>query len=185
MFDDPNFYTIEQLKAVGMWPLTYLSGHVMVPYIKRIKKSSVVGLEVGVLKGETARVILDACPNVTKYYGIDPYEPYFDNDHQKTKEDMDKFKATADANLQGYSQYELVASVPEKVDFILIDGKHTYEQVKDDLTVYHHLLNDGGIMFCHDYNNAEVNRAIKDWRREYKVSQPILVAPNFIWLWYK
>lgn len=184
MFDDPNFYTIEQLKAVGMWPLTYLSGHVMVPYIKRMK-SQVIGLEVGVLKGETARVILDACPNVTKYYGIDPYEPYFDNDHQKTKEDMDKFKATAEANLLGYSQYELVASVPEKVDFILIDGKHTYEQVKDDLTVYYHLLKDGGIMFCHDYNNAEVNRAIKDWRREYKVSQPILVAPNFIWLWYK
>jgi predicted O-methyltransferase YrrM len=185
MFDDPNFYNIEQLKTVGMWPLTYLSGHVMVPYIKRMKKSSVVGLEVGVLKGETARVVLDACPNVTKYYGIDPYVEYFDNDHLKSQEEMNKFKATADANLEGYSRYELVEAVPEKVDFMLIDGQHTYDQVKNDLSLYYDHLNDGGIIFCHDYNNPEVNRAIKEWRREYKVSQPILVAPNFIWIWYK
>lgn len=184
MFNDPKFYTIEQQKKVGLWPLSYLAGHVMVPYIKRMK-SQVIGLEIGILKGETTRVILDACPNVVKYYGVDPYEPYFDVDHEKTKEDMVAFKATAETNLQGYSQYELVASVPEKVDFILLDGKHTYDQVKEDLTIYHPLLKDGGIMFCHDYNNAEVNRAIKDWRKENKVSQPILVAPNYIWMWYK
>lgn len=185
MINNPEFYTIEQMKIVGMWPLTYLCGHVMVPYINRMKKPSLVGLEIGVLKGETTRVILDACPKVTKYYGVDPYEAYFDTDHQKSQEDMDKFKLTADVNLAGYSQYELVKIIPEKVDFILIDGQHTYDQVKADLTLYYPFLNDGGIIFCHDYNNVEVARAIKDYRKENKVSQPILVAPNFIWMWYK
>lgn len=181
---DPKFYTIEEQKSVGLWPLSYLSGHVMVPYIKRMK-SPVVGLEIGVLKGETARIILDACPNVAKYYGVDPYEPYYDVDHQKTKEDMDAFRAAAEVNLSGYSQYELVQTVPEKVDFILIDGKHTYDQVSKDLDLYYPFLKEGGIIFCHDYNNSEVNKAVKDWRRANKVSQPILVAPNFIWMWYK
>lgn len=190
MLNDPKFYTIEQQKGVGLWPLPYLSGHVMVPYINRMK-GRIVGLEVGVLKGETARVILDACPNIEKYYGIDPYEAYFDVDHEKTQEDMDAFKAVAEENLKeyiswnGYPKYQLTEIVAENLDFILIDGKHTYEQVKYDLSTYYPLLKDGGIIFCHDYNNQEVNRAIKEWRRENKVSQPILVAPNFLWMWYK
>jgi predicted O-methyltransferase YrrM len=185
MLNNPEFYTIEHMKMVGMWPLSYLSGHIMVPYINRMKKPSVVGLEIGVLKGETARVILDACPKVEKYYGVDPYVGYIDVDHEKSKDDMAAFKATADANLAGYSQYELVETVPENVDFILIDGKHTYDQVKKDLETYYPLLNSGGIIFCHDYNNPEVNRAIKEWRKGNKVSQPILVMPNYLWSWVK
>jgi predicted O-methyltransferase YrrM len=190
MLNNPEFYTIEQMKMVGMWPLSYLSGHVMVPYINRMK-GTVVGLEVGVLKGETAKVILDACPNIEKYYGVDPYEAYFDVDHQKTQEDMDNFKEVAHENLKeyanfnGYPKYQLVDRVLEELDFILIDGMHTYDQVKYDLSTYYPLLKDGGMIFCHDYNNPEVNRSIKEWRRENKVSQPILVMPNYLWSWVK
>lgn len=184
--NDPTYFTVEQLRGVGLWPLPYLSGLMMVPYINRLSGDELKGIEVGVLKGETATVVLEACPKVKTYYGVDPYREYFDVDHIKTQDQMNHFKEVAEKNLSKHPQYKLVDVVPEGlVDFILIDGNHSYENVLTDLNTYYPLLREGGIMFCHDYNNDEVRRAITDWRRSNRVSNPIMVMPNFLWVWYK
>lgn len=181
---NPEYFTIEEMKNVGMWPLSFLSGWMMVPYIKRMK-GNVVGLEIGVLKGETAFLILENCPNVIKYYGVDPYKEYVDNGQKKEQWQMDLFKETASKNLSKFPHYSLVETVPEDVDFILIDGDHSYEQVTKDLETYYPRLKNGGMIFCHDYNNENVMRAITDWRKKNRVSQPIMVMPNFLWSWVK
>lgn len=40
----------------------------------------------------------------------------------------------------------------EEVDFIFIDGDHTYEGVKQDYEMYKHLVKDGGYIAFHDIN---------------------------------
>ena len=47
-----------------------------------------------------------------------------------------------------------------KVDFVYIDGLHTYEQVKKDIVNYLPLINKGGFIGGHDYH--EVWQGVKD-----------------------
>lgn len=192
--ENPDFFTIEQQKQIGMWPLPYLSGNMMVPYIKRMGPD-VVGAEIGVLKGETSVTILDKCPNVKRYIGIDPYKGYFDVDHEKTGDDMMNFMKTAQANLTTYqdrfefileSSDDAAAKIEDgSLNFVLIDGFHTYEQTKLDLTNYYPKLKDGGLMWVHDYNNEEVGRAVMEWRRENRISNLIHTTANYLWFWSK
>lgn len=192
--ENPDFFTIEEQKQFGMWPLPYLSGHMMIPYIKRMGPN-VVGLEIGVLKAETSCLILENCPNVTRYIGIDPYVGYLDVDHEKTGDDMMNFLKTASENIKPYKdRFEFIIGSSDRVfnyvednslNFVLIDGFHTYEQVKNDLTNYYPKLKDGGLMWAHDYNNAEVGRAVMDWRRENRISNLINTTANYLWFWSK
>lgn len=48
----------------------------------------------------------------------------------------------------------------DKLDFLMIDGDHTYEGVKQDYEMYSHLVNDGGWIGFHDINNTEHHRKI-------------------------
>ena len=63
-----------------------------------------------------------------------------------------------------------------EVDFVFIDGDHTYEGVKQDFEMYSPLVKDGGIVAFHDIvahpveTGCEVNRLwdeIKESKYEY------------------
>jgi hypothetical protein len=43
----------------------------------------------------------------------------------------------------------------ELLDFLFIDGDHTYEGVKDDYEMYKHLVRPGGWIGFHDIKNTE------------------------------
>jgi len=43
----------------------------------------------------------------------------------------------------------------KKLDFLLIDGDHTYEGIKNDFEMYSPLVKDGGIICFHDINQGE------------------------------
>lgn len=192
--ENPDYFTIEQQKQIGMWPLPYLSAHPMIPYIRRMK-GDVVGVEIGVLKAESSFLILENCPNVTRYIGIDPYKGYMDVDHEKTGDDMMNFMKTANTNVEKFkgrfefiieSSDDAAAKIEDNsLNFILIDGLHTKEQVKKDLTNYYPKLKDGGLIWVHDYNNEEVNLAVKEWRRENRISNLINTTANYLWFWSK
>ena len=48
----------------------------------------------------------------------------------------------------------------EKVDFLFIDGDHTYEGVKQDYEDYKHFVKPGGWIAFHDINDTEHHREI-------------------------
>ena len=48
--------------------------------------------------------------------------------------------------------------VNEELDFLMIDGDHTYEGVKQDYEMYKHLVKDGGWIGFHDVNDTEHHR---------------------------
>jgi len=72
-------------------------------------------------------------------------------------------------NSHGEETYEEVTETVEKVDFLLIDGDHSYEGAKDDFETYTELVSDGGIVAFHDIiPHAETKRECKRRLKEYE-----------------
>ena len=54
----------------------------------------------------------------------------------------------------------------EMIDFLFIDGDHTYEGVKQDFEMYSPLVKDGGIIALHDIVTETQNCGVKDFWQE-------------------
>lgn len=48
-----------------------------------------------------------------------------------------------------------------KIDFLLVDAGHSYEDVRDDLNKWVPLVKDGGYIFCHDYYRDSLDGVTK------------------------
>lgn len=66
---------------------------------------------------------------------------------------------------------------PDKIDFLYIDGDHTYSGVKQDFEMYSTLVRPGGIIAFHDIrtkgNGHEVYRYWNDLKENFKYSEII------------
>lgn len=109
------------------------------------------GIEIGAYSGGTTRGFLEY---LDKLYTIDPnprgplntleskYPEKFNliplDSHKKSTKDILKGKLKE-----------------EKVDFLFIDGDHTYEGVKKDFLMYKDLVKKGGIIAFHDITDSE------------------------------
>jgi predicted O-methyltransferase YrrM len=194
---NPDYYTIEQQKEVGMWPVGFLPSKGMAPYLKRLG-TDLVGLEVGVLKGENAFVLLDTLPNIKMLYGLDNYKPHKDYDLVRTEEDMKHYKETAIANIQPYwdrftfieedladKKLFVEAFKPESMDFILLDADHTYHSVKEQLELYYPVVKKGGYIFINDTHIDAVKDAIMHYREDKKIRIPVHMSANNLMFWQK
>lgn len=63
-------------------------------------------------------------------------------------------------------------SQSQEVDFLFIDGDHTYEGVKKDFEMYENLVSEGGIIALHDIaiHPPEKNCQVHNYWREIKNS---------------
>jgi hypothetical protein len=195
MHGDTDFFNVTQLKEAGMWPFTFLSAYGMMPYLKRMQ-GELTGLEIGVLKAENMVTILENCENVKMIYGIDPFKEHMDYDTKRTKEQMKAYEKLALENLSGFEgNYRIIKKTSkaaakdfgkdEQFDFILLDGDHTYNGIKNDLKLYYPLLKKGGHMFVHDTNCEDVINAVLDFKNENKLRMPLNHSKNFISFWIK
>lgn len=192
---DPEFFTIDQLKEVGLWPYTFLPAYGIIPYINRIKSESIIGAEVGSLKGESAFTLLEFCPKISKLYVIDHFEGHKDYELVRTQEDMEKHEKILRHNLVPYSnRYELIKEdsvegskkiQSDILDFVLIDGDHTTEGIRRDLDAYYPLVKSKGYVFVHNCNSQTVMNGIKKYREDNKIRLPINTSKNFVCFWIK
>ena len=69
---DPDLFTIKQSQEMGTWPPSNLVAHGISPYIARQKKDDLIVLDVGVMKGENAFMLLanDIKKKIKMVYGI-------------------------------------------------------------------------------------------------------------------
>lgn len=83
---------------------------------------------------------------------------------------------------------EAAKAVPDgSLDFVFIDGDHTYEAVCDDLRAWTPKLKPGGLLCGHDYgipreiidNELGVKRAVDEWAA--KLCRPIERGKDFTW----
>jgi hypothetical protein len=122
------------------------------------KRTDLVGTEIGVFKGENSISLLSEL-HIKTLYLIDPYMPYVDSGAKIRFCDTKDVYAIARINLKNYKQAkfmrlpseEAAKEISEALDFVYIDGNHSYEFVKKDIELYWELLKHGGVIGGHDY----------------------------------
>lgn len=70
---------------------------------------------------------------------------------------------------------ELVKSTlgERQIDFLFIDGDHTYEGVKQDFITYSRLVRSGGIIAFHDIRTVRPGCGVKDFWEEFSLTIPV------------
>jgi predicted O-methyltransferase YrrM len=168
----------------------WLPGEDIPNLIKHIKNP--VGIEIGTAEGYTTTYLLKEIEDLT-LIGIDPYADYLDwngnfisNSELGYQQLLDKTADFGDRyNHIRLSSDEAVELIEDNsLDFIFIDGLHTYEQVLKDCKNYYPKLKAGGIFIGHDYNAIEdVNKAVTEFANT--VGKPVATANQDLWYWAK
>lgn len=166
------------------------SGFGIVDLVSR--ENDLVGVEIGCHIGDTTLHFLGSLPNL-KLTGIDPYIGYWDWDKRFYHQDK-KYPVFVE-RLSGYSdRFTLLKDFSDNVvdhfedeslDFIFIDGMHTYDQVLKDCRNYYPKVKPGGVFAGHDYRLIkEVKEAVDEFARSVNIEN-IKETESDVWYWYK
>jgi hypothetical protein len=133
----------------------------------------VIGAEVGVYTGENAFNVLSSSKCIKFLYLIDPYVPYptwspYDLPVAlNTAKDMAARKLIPFKNKTNfiYNHFHLcdVNNFGDKLDFVYIDGDHSYSAVKHDIEAADRFVKAGGIIGGHDYQFKEIVKAALEY----------------------
>jgi hypothetical protein len=119
------------------------------------KNESLVGAEIGVAEGNNSLSILQEL-SIQKLFLIDPYVmhmedgrvAYFEGAKRISKERFSKFPQVTFINK---TSDEATTNIDETLDFVYIDGNHSYDYVKRDIANYYPLVKRDGVIGGHDY----------------------------------
>jgi len=165
------------------------SGDINRPAITQlIGKSKLIGIEIGVANGFHARNILERL-DVSLLYLIDPYKEYIDNNNVFSQLALTAAKANAVNVLSNYiNKIEWLYARSENVhtnfddksiDFVYIDGDHSYNNIKKDIELYYSKVKIGGLIGGHDYTKLQYG--IKQAVIEFFPSSDICNEKNDWW----
>lgn len=152
-----------------------------------------VGAEIGVFQGAFSRVLF-AAAQPKKLFLVDPWENSADPAHAKSwygkdspndmtrihAEVVKSFSAPAYAGrvevVRSRSAPWLSAQPDQSLDFVYIDGDHSYDAVREDLTLAVAKVRKGGVIALDDYALGQwwgdgVVRAV----HEALVAQPLIL----------
>jgi hypothetical protein len=154
---------------------------------KRLPKDKpIIGAEIGVWTGKTSSYLIENLPNLTMYMidaWADPVTiPSFFNSGAK----MARFdKSVYDSAYNTVQQIQL--KYPDRsfvikdislraswrfngntLDFVFLDGDHSYEGLSLDMDLWYPKVKLGGLFCGHDYNPADkgfrgVKKAVNEW----------------------
>ena len=171
-------------------PKPWLPGEDIPKLIEHIKEP--VGIEIGTAEGFTTTYLLNTVKDLT-LIGVDPYEDYEDWDgrlinnteigYQQLLNKTEKYNGSYNhIRLNSDQAVDLIEDA--SMDFIFIDGLHTYDQVLKDCKNYYPKLKQGGIFIGHDYTKIDdVHKAVTEFATE--INKPIATANQDLWYWVK
>lgn len=159
-----------------------------------------VGIELGTDGGTTTLYLLQQIPTLL-LHGIDPYIPYVDwggnpfswhgglnhDNNDSYTSFMNKVKPFAERYVHHKKTSDDAVNdfEDESMDFIFIDGLHTYEQVLKDCRNYYPKLKKGGLFCGHDFRTiAGVNRAVTEFASSVGIPS-INIMRQDVWYWNK
>jgi hypothetical protein len=159
----------------------------LIANIKALGDRPIVGVEIGVLRAETSKAILDACPNVMLYL-VDRWCPPVPGDSHYTsgsvfatmpQEQFDAYKKTAHHNvaryiLEGRAKIIEANSLDSakqikngSVDFVFIDADHSYDGCKADIETWGKKVAPGGFISGHDYGSMKFPGVTQAWNESF------------------
>ena len=101
---------------------------------------------------------------------------------ESVSELLSKFKNNVHL-IKGNSNIVLKKIDMSKIDFVFLDGGHTYDTVKNDLNCCLEVINSNGTVFCDDYNLGaqapEVKIAIDEFVKTNNLKCEILCGDRF------
>lgn len=140
----------------------------------RIAQKCKLGIvEIGVLRGETSKVLAEANPLVS-VYGIDPIIPDSMNSNligsvEQIKENTKNCKNFM--LIEDYS-FNVIKNWNKPFDYLFIDGDHNYEAIKKDYSDWFPKLAIHGLVAFHD---STMNRSnIRYWSGPSKLADEII-----------
>lgn len=150
-----------------------------------------VGVEIGVAEGWYSNKIMEL-GQVEEMYGIDPYLPHQGYRDYTRETTYDKLQATAHARLDKYPNYYFIKDFSVKaskrfennsLDFVYIDGDHSYEAVLQDIITWITKVKPGGILAGDDYMRSsrdkrfyDVIRAVDDYVAHNNIPELFIYA---------
>lgn len=123
------------------------------------------GLEIGTFKGEFAKIVLDKWDGIL--YMVDPWKGMDDYEDASNHKHHNEVYSDVIKNLEGYENRAFMLRGKSEdlnhlfsdssLDFIYIDGNHSYEYVKLDLELWWDKIKVGGFLMGHDYLKLDWN----------------------------
>ena len=158
-----------------------------------------VGLELGVLKGESFLTMLNYC-NIKKLYGVDSWRPYTDflkniPDGKPAygvtiqEQEINRFityhsikycKHRDKAEIIEKDSMEAVKQIPDNsLDFIFFDAMMTEKQSYEEAKAYYPKIKKGGFFTGHDADAKEqVIKPIEKVKKEYNNNNKLIIFNN-------
>lgn len=155
----------------------YLMDRPMVDYISKTTNHELIGVEIGVYMGHNSENIMKKLP-IKKLYLVDPYKTYYQDPqkHAFLPPFIENSKNAAHIKMMPYTgRYQFIEMfsneaskyVPNQLDFVYIDGNHSYDFVMNDITTWYEKIRTDGVIGGHDYNLPEVKRAVDDFAKTH------------------
>lgn len=149
------------------------------------------GVEIGVNNGRFAQFMCENIPDL-RYWGIDPYCRYDDfmlartatmkHCLQKASGKLVPFNATI---IEDFSALAYQKFKNSSVDFVYVDGNHTFNYVFMDILLWLPKIKVGGVMSGHDYiiaDECNVVAAVDFCIKSFRIDQWFLCSDTS-WFW--
>lgn len=147
-----------------------------------------VGVEIGVRDGSYSLTLMQNVTDLT-LYGVDPYEPHKGYRDHVRKSTFEGFEAEAHTKLDDWPKYyfvrkysaDAVKNIPdESLDFVYIDGDHSFYEVTHDIDKWLPKIRSGGIISGDDYFKHKGNARIHVYQAVNAYTDAWQIKPWFI-----
>lgn len=129
-----------------------------------------IGVEIGVAEGWYSDQIMQL-GKVDEMYGVDPYTPHQGYRDYTRETTYNRLKTNAHNRLDKYPNYYFLEQFStraadsfdnDSLDFVYIDGDHSYESVTQDIKTWMKKLKPGGIIAGDDYIRSDRDKRFYD-----------------------
>ncbi len=161
-----------------------------------------IGAEIGVYRGGYSETLLKAIPDL-KLFGIDLWELYTGYRDYRKDDIRDAYNEAVERTknyncelIKGWSNQVVKKFKDESLDFVYIDGNHSFEYTVMDLAFWSKKVRKGGIIYGHDFEDWSHNwrrydmnviNAVTGWCKSYDIHPWFVIAADKhpSWLYIK